>query len=104
MKNKRRCGVLLAGLLCFCMVVSLPALAETGEGSASPDAVGQAVFELSYPSELPAVGETFEVTVSLKDNPGFANLDFGVSSDSSVVECQSLDVGDVLNGMFHASN
>ena len=89
--RKRILSLLAAGALC--MGLSPGALAAD-----------QTTLTLSAPDELPAVGETFTVTVSIADNPGVSAVQFTVGSNSAVVECVSAEIGGVLTGALAASN
>lgn len=86
---------ILASLLAVCMCLGL----TTGAL-----AVERATLTLSAPEALPAVGETFTVTVSITDNPGICAVQFTVESDDAVVECVSAKIGGALSGALAATN
>ena len=62
------------------------------------------VLTLASPATLPAVGETFKVTVSISGNPGIGAAQFTVTSDSAVVTCEDASIGKVLSGALSATN
>ena len=56
------------------------------------------------PQALPAVGETFTVSVELAGNPGFAALQFTLRFDADVVDCRRVSTGEVLSEMMKDGN
>lgn len=91
-KWKALASLAVTAALCV-SVVGTAAFAENG-----------AKLTLASPAALPAVGQTFTVTVSIANNPGLGAAQFTVKSDSAVVQCVSADIGKVLNGALAASN
>lgn len=89
-KRNRILCALLAALLAAAL--SLPAAAE-----------GTSLI-ISAPETLPAVGETFTVTVAISGNPGLCAAQYTLAFDPSVVRCESASVGDILRGTFAAAN
>ena len=89
-KRNRILCVLMAALLAAAL--SLPAAAE---GTS---------LTISAPETLPAVGETFTVTVAISGNPGLCAAQYTLAFDPSVVRCESASVGDILRGTFAATN
>lgn len=89
-KRNRILCVLMAALLAAAL--SLPAAAE-----------GTSLI-ISAPEALPAVGETFTVTVRISGNPGLCAAQYTLAFDPSVVRCESASVGDILRGTFAAAN
>ena len=61
-------------------------------------------ISVSPPDTLPAVGESFTVTVDLSGNPGVAAAQFTLQFDSAVVDCKQVSTGTVLSGMLSATN
>ena len=61
-------------------------------------------ISISPPDTLPAVGESFTVTVDLSGNPGVAAAQFTLQFDPAVVDCQKVSTGAVLSGMLSATN
>ena len=89
-KRNRILCVLMAALLAAAL--SLPAAAE---GTS---------LTIGAPETLPAVGETFTVTVRISGNPGLCAAQYTLAFDPSVVRCESASVGDILRGTFAAAN
>ena len=89
-KRNRILCVLMAALLAAAL--SLPAAAE---GTS---------LTIGAPETLPAVGETFTVTVRISGNPGLCAAQYTLAFDPSVVRCESASVGDILRGTFAATN
>lgn len=61
-------------------------------------------LKVTAPEELPAVGETFTVTVDISGNPGIHATDLILGYDSDVVQCTSVKTGTVLMGAMAARN
>lgn len=89
-KRNRILCVLMAALLAAAL--SLPAAAE-----------GTSLI-ISAPEALPAVGETFTVTVTISGNPGLCAAQYTLAFDASVVRCESASVGELLRNTFSATN
>ena len=89
-KRNRILCVLMAALLAAAL--SLPAAAE-----------GTSLI-ISAPEALPAVGETFTVTVRISGNPGLCAAQYTLAFDPSVVRCESASVGELLRNTFSAAN
>ena len=89
---RKRIGALgLAAALLLTLIC--PALAANGK----------AEFVVNAPASVKA-GETFTVTVELRDNPGFSSLQFTVPYDSDVLDCTRVSSGAVLRDMLNATN
>ena len=54
-------------------------------------------ISISPPDTLPAVGESFTVTVDLSGNPGVAAAQFTLQFDPAVVDCQKVSTGNLVN-------
>ena len=89
-KRNRILCALLAALLAA--VLSLPA------------AAAETSLIISAPETLPAVGETFTVTVTISGNPGLCAAQYTLAFDPSVVRCESASVGELLRNTFSAAN
>ena len=89
-KRNRILCVLMAALLAAAL--SLPAAAEG------------TILIISAPEALPAVGETFTVTVTISGNPGLCAAQYTLAFDASVVRCESASVGELLRNTFSAAN
>lgn len=89
-KRNRILCVLMAALLAAAL--SLPAAAE---GTS---------LTIGAPETLPAVGETFTVTVRISGNPGLCAAQYTLAFDASVVRCESASVGELLRNTFSAAN
>ncbi len=63
-----------------------------------------AAFVVDVPKGAVAAGESFEVTVSLRDNPGFNALDFTLVYDKDALECTEVIEGPLMEKMFSDSN
>ena len=63
-----------------------------------------ATVTVTAPDKLPAVGETFTVTVDLSGNTGLSALQLKLGYDDSVVECTAVKNGELVGGMLSASN
>ena len=59
---------------------------------------------VTAPDKLPAVGETFTITVDLSGNTGLSALQLKLGYDDSIVECTGVENGDLVGGMLSASN
>ena len=84
MKPKKFISLLLALSLCLGMTLTARAAGPT--------------LTVETPATLPAVGQTFTVTVDLAGNPGLGAVQFTLGFDKSVVECTRISMGAVLNG------
>lgn len=84
MKNNRILSLLLALCLCISMVTTVHAAGT--------------VLTVEAPETLPAVGETFSVTVSVSGNPGLGAVQFTLGFNKSVVECTDASLGTMLKG------
>lgn len=62
------------------------------------------VLTLTLPEKLPAVGESFTVTVDLSGNPGLSAAQLLLCYDDTVLECTAARTGSVLGGMLSAAN
>ena len=90
---RKRIGALgLAAVLLLAMVC--PALAANGK----------AEFSLKGPEGPIKAGESFTVTVEIKDNPGFVSLEFAVPYDSDLVDCTEMEQGTALDKAMSAVN
>ena len=78
--------------LCLCLSLMPTALAAGTE------------LKVTAPEELPAVGETFTVTVDISGNPGFAALGVTLGYDKSVLKCVDIYAGSALQGAMTVSN
>ena len=63
-----------------------------------------ATVTVTAPDKLPAVGETFTISVDLSGNTGLSAVQMKLAYDDSVVECTGVKNGDLLSGMLSASN
>lgn len=59
---------------------------------------------VSAPDTLPAVGESFTVTVSVSSNPGLSAAQVKLGYDDAVLTCTAVQNGAVTSGMLSASN
>lgn len=91
MKNRKSSALFLAAALVL-------SLCGTALATDTP------LLTLASPATLPAVGETFKVTVSISGNPGLGAVQFTVTSDSAVVTCEDASIGKVLSGSLSATN
>ena len=71
--------------ICLCVALLLPAYAAGTE------------LELAAPDALPAVGETFNVTIAISGNPGLGAVQMTLAFDKAVVECIEISMGTVLS-------
>lgn len=56
------------------------------------------VVSVAGPSQLPAVGETFQVAVSVTGSQGLNAVQFKLTYDDAVVTCTDVTTGPVLKG------
>lgn len=91
MRSEKKIGRLLA-LFVLAALLTLPA-----------SAAGTAL-SIHAPETLPAVGETFTVSVEISGNPGLCAAQYTLTFDRSVVACESVSVGTVLAGTLSATN
>ena len=63
-----------------------------------------AAFVVDVPVSSVAAGESFEVTVSLRDNPGFYALKFNLVYDEDVLECTQVTQGSLAKQMLSVTN
>ena len=75
-------------LLLFCV----PAMAAGAE------------FVITLPERAPKAGESFDVTLELKNNPGFGQFEFTLSYDKAVLECTEIVTEELLEGTVGAEN
>ena len=61
-------------------------------------------LSVAGPSQLPAVGEQFQVTVSVTGSPGLNAVQFKLTYNDAVVTCTNVTTGPVLQGMLSATN
>ena len=59
---------------------------------------------VTAPDTLPAVGESFTVTVSVSKNPGLSAAQVKLGYDDAVLECTAVKNGAVTSGMLSATN
>lgn len=90
MRNNRILSLLLALCLCFGMTVTA-------------SAAGTAL-KVQAPETLPAVGKTFEVTVSISGNPGLGAVQYTLGFDKTAVTCTRVKLGELLEGTVSATN
>jgi len=69
-----------------------------------PAQAAKAEIMIQAPDELPAVGESFTVTVDISDNPGLAAMQFTLTFDERIVDCTSAKIGEVMKGALSATN
>ena len=58
---------------------------------------------INAPASVKA-GESFTVTVTVSDNPGFSALQFTLGYDKTKLTCTGMETGTVLGGMLSATN
>ncbi len=63
-----------------------------------------AVLAINCPQELPKTGEKIEITVDISNNPGICAVQFTLSYDKNIFECEEAKLGGVLRGMPSAIN
>ena len=63
-----------------------------------------AAFVVDVPVSSVAAGESFEVTVSLRDNPGFFALKFNLVYDEDMLECTKVTQGPLAKQMLSVTN
>ena len=85
----------IARILVLSLLVSLLCVHAAAAGTS---------VRIDAPETLPAVGETFTVTVDISGNPGLCAAQYTLTFDGTVVECVSASVGDVLRGTLSATN
>lgn len=59
---------------------------------------------VSAPGTLPAVGQTFTVTVDLSGNTGFSAAQFLLAYNDKIVSCTGVSTSSLLSGMLSATN
>lgn len=82
-------------LLCLCLCVGF---------AIQVLAAGKTTLKLNLPSKLPAVGQSFTVTVDVSENPGVNAVQMKLLYDADVVKCSGVTVGKALDGMLSATN
>ena len=85
----------IARILVLSLLVSLLCVHAAAAGTS---------VRIDAPETLPAVGETFTVTVDISGNPGLCAAQYTLTFDGTVVECVSASVGDVLRGTSFRNN
>ena len=80
--------------LALCLLLGLLPMAQAAGTSVVVDA----------PEALPAVGESFTVTVRLTGNPGLSAAQVKLGYDDAVLECTQVKSGALTSGMLSASN
>jgi len=88
---KRKCLAILLSL-CLCLSLMPTALAAGTE------------LKVTAPEKLPAVGETFTVTVDISGNVGFSALQMVLGFNADIVECVDVTTGDMLSNALEATN
>lgn len=88
------CRKLKKIVLCMVLLVLL----------ALPARAAETTLRINAPDTLPAVGETFTVTVEIIGNPGLCAAQYTLAFDSQLVSCESAQVGEVLSGTLSATN
>ena len=63
-----------------------------------------AAFVVEVPVSSAAAGESFEVTVSLRDNPGFYAMEFNLVYDEDALECTKVTAGPIAKQMLYVTN
>ena len=89
MRKKLLTPVLILALL---LSLALPALAAGTE------------LVITAPTVAPKAGESFEVTVEIKGNPGFCQFEFTLGFDKELLRCTEIEIGPVLRATLHAEN
>lgn len=97
MRNNGTQGVRALALLILCA-----ALFCTGAHAAAAEP--EPVLTVTAPELLPAVGESFTVTVEICGNPGLSAVQFTLAYDRTALECSGIVSGPVLRGMMAAVN
>ena len=90
MRKKRIPALLLA----LCMMLSMAVTAHAAGTT----------LQVDVPQSLPAVGETFTVTVSIAGNPGLGAVQLALGFDDTVLDCTRISQGSMLRGALSASN
>lgn len=67
-------------------------------------AAEQAIFTVTGPTGAVKAGESFTVTVELKNNPGFSVLQFILTYDQDKLECASIKEGPLMEGTMSVNN
>ncbi len=67
-------------------------------------AAGVPTFEVTAPTEPVEAGELFDVTVSLRDNPGFYAIQFTLAFDHERMECTGIRLGAMMDGVLSVRN
>ncbi len=55
------------------------------------------VIEVKAPTNMPKAGDTFTVTVNISGNPGFSAMQFTLGFDTSVMQCQTAEIGETFS-------
>ena len=63
-----------------------------------------ATFEVSLSSEEVSAGDTFDVTVSLRNNPGFYAIQFALGFDNSSLQCSRISYGPLMENVLAVKN
>ena len=88
--RKKSIAILLAAAML--LAISIPAMAAG------------ATSVITAPSGAVKAGESFDVTGELKNNPGFAKIEFTMAYDRNAVTCNRIVVGELLSGTVYAAN
>ena len=67
-------------------------------------AAANAHITVEPPDVYPKAGETFNVTVSIENNPGFYSAQFFLTYDKAAMTCTGVKLGEVLAGTMSATN
>ena len=59
---------------------------------------------VNAPEALPAVGGSFDVTVEMSGNPGFAGIGLTLAYDQNRLECTSIVYGEHIKSLGPVSN
>jgi len=81
--------------LCLAVLLIIAALPVSAEGT---------VMKVNVPEEIPEVGQSFQVTVTIEGNPGLTAAQFTLKYDKDVVCCRSIKEQGAVKEMLSANN
>lgn len=90
---KKRILMLLLSLVLIVSAVTPMALA------AAP-----ATFKVQIPDELPAIGQSFDVTITVSGTGGFNRIQFMLNYNDTVLECTKVKKGNAISDFISAQN
>lgn len=62
------------------------------------------VLVIDYPEDFPKAEETFDITVSIENNPGICGVEFVLTFDKDKLVCKGISGGELVSGSLAVTN